>query len=101
MRRRHFLLAIGGCVWGGVGARSSRAIEVANLKSQLESELKARRPVEFAFIARVVELVEKGRLPYGLVYGTFLYARQKQPRPFVYFERAMRTRAAEIGVAID
>ena len=60
--------------------------------------LLARRPVELAFIQRVVTLVQTGRLPLGMVKSTFQWARPKKPRPFPYFERAIRVRAAQIGV---
>jgi hypothetical protein len=76
------------------------AAQVADLQEQLEFGLKTRRPAEIAFIARVVTLVEQDRLPLALVKSTFQWARPKQPRPFPYFERAMRIRAARIGVQI-
>ncbi len=72
----------------------------ADLKDQLESELRARRPEEFAFIERVITLMEAGTLSRDMVEGTFFWARERQPRPFQYFERAMRIRAAEIGVTL-
>ena len=74
------------------------AVKAADLKDQLEKGLKARRPSEFAFIARVVRLVERERLPRSLVEGTFLWARPKRPRPYQYFERAMRIRARRLGI---
>lgn len=72
----------------------------AELKDELEAGLKARRPEEFQFIARVVKLVEEGRLPLKLVRSTFVWARRKKPYPFPFFERAMIARAAQIGVQI-
>jgi len=74
------------------------AAEVADLEDQLEKGLRARRPREFAFIARVVAFVEQDKLPLKLVKETFDWAREKKPYPFQYFERAMRLRAAKIGV---
>jgi hypothetical protein len=72
---------------------------VTDLKTTLEKGLRARRPVEFEFLGRVVQHVESGKLPRSLVMSTFLWAR-KQPdgRQVVYFEQALRTRAAKIGV---
>ena len=81
----------------GVAAAAS----VADLQEQLERGLLARRPVELAFIQRVVTLVQTGRLPLGMVKSTFQWARPKKPRPFPYFERAIRVRAAQIGVPIQ
>ena len=72
----------------------------ASLKDQLEKGLRARRPEEFAFIGRVVALVDDGKLPVKLVRGTFGWARRKKPYPFPYFERALKLRAAKIGVVV-
>ena len=76
------------------------AAKEADLKERLEKGLKARRPAEFKFIARVVELVEQKTLPLGMVDGTFLWARRKAKHPFQYFERGLRIRAAKIGVKL-
>ena len=67
--------------------------KVADLKTQLESGLRARRPQEFRFIARVVRLVERKRLTMKIVQETFHWARRKRPYPYPYFERAMKIRA--------
>lgn len=78
------------------------AVEEPSLKDTLEKGLKARLPTEFAFINRVVTLVDQGRLPRKLVLGTFDYARKKgHPKyPFPRFQRAMILRAAKIGVRL-
>lgn len=73
---------------------------VASLKDQLQDGLQARLPREFAFVDHVVKLVNEGKLPRSLVDSTFLWARPKKPYPFPYFERALRIRAARIGVAL-
>ena len=79
----------------------SRPAKVADLKDRLEKGLRARLPADFQFIERVVDLVNQGQLPEKLVMGTFDYARRKsRRRPFPYFERALRLRAAKIGVTI-
>ncbi len=65
---------------------------VADLKSQLEAGLRARRPEEFAFIARIVELVDIGKLSPKLVIETFHWSRRKRPYPYQYFERAIKIR---------
>ena len=80
--------------------RSDVAVQVADLKEQLEDELKARRPEEFQFIAHVVEMVKKNQLPLKLVKETFHWARKKRPYPFVYFQRALRIRAAKLGIKV-
>ncbi len=79
---------------------TAAAAEVANLQDQLESGLQARRPVELVFIGRVVTLIEQDGLPLPLVLSTYQWARTKKPRPFPYFERGLRIRAARIGIQL-
>jgi len=74
--------------------------DIADLKTQLNSGLRCRRPEEFEFVNLVVQLVDNLQLSEELVKGTFQWARKKKPYPFPYFERALRERAAEGGVAI-
>ena len=74
------------------------AVDTGDLQDKLEVGLRIRRPQEFAFVALVVGKVEAGTLPRQLVEETFLWARKKQPYPYVYFERAMKIRAAKEGV---
>ena len=95
-----FVLVVSVCLLLSAGGAAAGAAEVADLQEQLESELKVRRPVEFAFVDRVCDLVETDVLPFDLVNATFLWARPKRPRPYVYFERAMRVRAAQRGVRL-
>jgi hypothetical protein len=73
----------------------------ADLQEMLESGLKARRPVEFEFIALVVRRVEEGRLPESLVRGTFFWARHKRPFPFPYFERGLKARILRLRIDAD
>ncbi len=84
----------------GLVQTNTIAAKVADLKKQLEAGLRARRPAEFAFIAKVVELVESDVLPRKLVNNTFLWARKKKPYPFPYFKRALRILAAKLGISI-
>ena len=81
-------------------ARVPRGVKSANLQEQLEKGLRARLPQEFAFIDRVVKMVEKGKLPLDLVRSTFDWARDKRPYPFPYFERGLKKRAARIGIIV-
>ncbi len=69
-----------------------------DLKDALEKGLKARRPEEFKFIARVVTLVEFGILPKRLVQSTFFWARAKPRVQAFYFERALKVRARRLGI---
>lgn len=87
-----------------LGLESSvEAADVAELKDQLEDGLRARQPRELRFIATVVVMVERGRLPLPIVVSSYRWAREKAGRskhPFPYFERALRILAARIGVEI-
>lgn len=75
--------------------------KVASLKDQLEKGLKARRPEEFAYIGYIHSLVEAGDLPVQLVLETFHWSRRQDPHfPFPYFQRAIRIRAARVGITI-
>ncbi len=84
-------------------ASQAVAAEVADLHQQLKSGLKARRPEEFAFIQKVVTMVENDTLPLDLVMSTFLWTR-KNPKareyPFVYFQAALRERAKKLGIDV-
>lgn len=72
-----------------------------DFKQQLETGLYARRDEEFAFIARVVQMVNQGQLSRELVTSTFIWARKKRPYPYVYFERGLKVRAARIGITVQ
>ncbi len=72
----------------------------ASLKETLVFGLKPRLPSEYAFIDLVVARVEAKTLPLELVIGTFRWARGRKPYAHPYFERAMRLRAAQIGVQL-
>ncbi|MCA9152773.1 MAG: hypothetical protein KDA92_25890 [Planctomycetales bacterium] len=76
------------------------SVKAANLQETLEKGLRARRPEEFAFLERVILQVDQGQLPLDLVRSTFDWARHKRPYPYVYFERAIKIRAARIGVDV-
>jgi hypothetical protein len=75
--------------------------QAADLSETLRFGLKCRRPLEFEFVALVVEKVEQQQLPRELVLSMFDYAKKQRPnQPFPYFEAGMRKRAAAIGVAL-
>ncbi len=107
-RRRRVCLVVGLLGLGVLALTSSqtispvaRAAKTANLKDQLEKGLKARRPEEFAFLAKVVSRVANDTLPRSLVDSTFLWARKKgtgRIRPYQYFESGLKLRAKRIGV---
>ncbi|NIP84822.1 MAG: hypothetical protein GTO03_04395 [Planctomycetales bacterium] len=82
------------------GLPSTVRAETESLQETLENGLKARRPEEFAFIARVVRLVDQGTLPRSLVETTYLWARRKRTVPYPYFEKGLRVRAQRIGIEL-
>lgn len=70
-----------------------------DLRKQLETGLKARRPSDFAYIKTVVAKVENGTLPRDVVTEAFLYARaQDSPYPIVYFQFTLKKLAAKAGI---
>ena len=71
-----------------------------DLKTQLEKGLKARRPVEFAYIDQIISLVESGKLPRSLVTSTFVWARQRPTRQLQYFQFALAARAKGLAVQL-
>ena len=73
----------------------------ANLTETLEKGLRARRAEEFAFLERIITMVDQGQLPVDLVRSTFDWARHKRPYPYVYFERAIKIRAARLGIKVE
>jgi hypothetical protein len=104
MRRRDWLVSVA-LLLSGIGYRVTRADSPVapggpTLKTTLEKGLKARRPVEFEFIANVVSLVDNGTLPKSVVETSFLFARDKQPWPYPYFERALKLNAQKLGITL-
>jgi hypothetical protein len=82
-------------------ASSCQAEDVAQLSDMLKNGLRVQRPKDLAFIKRVVELVDQGRLPVPLVKSTFSWARSKPVRyPFPYFVKALRIRAGKLGIRL-
>ena len=82
---------------------STIAANVAGLQEQLETGLKARRPEEFVFIEKVVNMVSNDQLPLSLVKSTFQWTRQSpkaRKYPFYYFQRALRERAKKLGITV-
>jgi hypothetical protein len=87
-------------LWAQSPAMTGGGVSGLDLQSQLEKGLKARRPVEFAYIHQIVGLVESGKLPRSLVTSTFGRARQKQDRQLQYFQFALQARAKGLGVTL-
>ena len=103
MHRRHWLHAILvglSTAFAWINSSAAQTRRNANLQQRLESGLKARLPSEFAFIRRVVQLVDEGKLPEDVVQAAFNWARERRPYPYQYFVRAIRELAARRGVRI-
>lgn len=71
-----------------------------DLKGQLEKGLKARRPVEFEYIAQIVAMVEAGTLPRKYVDSTFIYARKTKHRPLQRFQFALDAQVRPLGINV-
>lgn len=72
-----------------------------DLKKQLETGLKARRPSDFSYINWIVTKVQNGTLPRTLVDQSFLFARQQNSDyPIVYFQFCLKKLAQKAGVAL-
>jgi hypothetical protein len=101
LTRRSWLTGLGAAMLAWTLLSTANADNIASLSDTLKSVLRARRPEEFAFIARVVDLVEQGQLPYDTVLAVMKYATGKRARiPYPYFEQGIRIKAAELGVEI-
>ncbi|MFZ4732864.1 MAG: hypothetical protein ACOYK7_10055 [Pirellulales bacterium] len=73
-----------------------------SLEDRLTTGLQARRPADVAYIGRVVDMVEQGKLPAKLVDSTFLWAvRRRQRHPLPAFREALRLQADRIGIEIE
>ena len=89
------------CTLVVIAPPDASGVDVADLEDQLKNGLRVRRAGDLAFIDKVVELVEAGRLPVSLVKGTFQWARTKTIRyPFPYFAKALRIRAGKLGIKL-
>jgi hypothetical protein len=85
-----------------------RTQQIATLRERLIFGLEARIPSELAFVDAVVLEVRFGRLPQRMVDQTFFWARDRasiaengsQQRPIIFFQPAMRLRAARLKIKL-
>ena len=99
--RRTMLSRVVVTTWAALfGTQTLEAVEVADLQEELENGLRARGRDQLAFIGRVCQFVENGRLPVAMVKASFQWSRPKKPHPFPYFQRAIRRQARGIGVQL-
>lgn len=93
--------AVGSCPQAVAATGQDTATDdIEDLRKTLAEVLRARRPQEFAFLDRVVDMVDKGTLPRTLVVSTFNWARKKPRHAFQYFEFGLRERAKRLGIHI-
>jgi hypothetical protein len=91
---------------GPIVLRQGSAQRPISLRDRLIVGLEARLKSEIAFCEEVTLEVKLGHLPIRMVDETFLWAREKSEsmlnatgfRPIIYFQFAMRARAARINV---
>ncbi len=108
MMRRSLLLALLVLLVGSLNSPaasppppvSAGGVTGLDLQTQLEKGLRARRPVEFAYIAQIIKLVESGALPRDLVVSTFGWARGRSTRQLQYFQFALQARAKGLNVQL-
>ena len=82
---------------------SQRNLAAVKLKDILEKGLRAYKPTDFTYIAKVVAAVDTGQLSRRFVLGTFHYTRRKYKfKKYLvpYFQAVLTKRAAKIGVTI-
>jgi len=104
--RRSWLITAGTSALAILVCRGAVGAERVPLRNRLQAGLKARTKAEFAFLDRVVEMVEDGKLPRALVDRVFFWARKKaaekpgpkKRRPMVYFQPALVRLARQIHI---
>ncbi|MGE0605776.1 MAG: hypothetical protein AB7O62_01530 [Pirellulales bacterium] len=70
------------------------------LRETLEKGLKARRPVEFQYLAKISRMVDRKQLSENMVRATFGWARKRPGRPLQQFQFALYEIAKEQGVEV-
>ena len=70
------------------------------LRETLEKGLKARRPVEFRYIANISRMVDRGQIPESMVRSTFGWARKRSDRSLQQFQFALYERARKQGYRV-
>ena len=86
--------------WVALQRPAQAGVRTVSLQDRLEKGLRARRPQEFAFIAKVCKLVDAKVIPRKMVDATFFWARRKRRWPYQYFEFGMRRQAARMKIAL-
>ena len=81
--------------------RITNTIPTTRLRDMLRVELEPRTPDELAYLERVVLMVKRRELPLSLVLRIFDWAREIEPYPFPYFQRALTIQAKRLGIVLD
>ena len=66
----------------------------------IKAGLRTAQIEEDGFINEVVDMANKGELPWALVDNVFSWARQKPKHKFQYFRKALITLAARQGITV-
>jgi hypothetical protein len=113
MTRRFWLSCVAWSLgWLGTLSASRRVSadqDQPTLNEMLRSQLKCRRPEEFAYVDLVTAKVDSGELPLSMVLSMLKWSRKraiaemesrkrKTDIPFPYFQQGLMLRAQEIGV---
>ncbi len=72
-------------------------------EQQLQAVLRTRFPQEKDFVAQIVLLVQREKLPRNLVDSAWLWVRKNRPTtkyPFVYFERVLRLQGEQLKLDV-
>jgi len=85
----------------GTNQAQSGGTQVPTLNEILVNNLRATLTEQQAFIKKVVEKTEQGKLNSKLVIAVMRYSQRRNARfPFPFFERAMRYQASKQGVTL-
>jgi hypothetical protein len=85
----------------GVSAAATPAAAQVLDANAIRAVLRTATPEEDGFIDRVVEMVDDGELPIGVVQSTLIWAKGQPRHKFQHFRRGLITRAARFGVGAD
>ncbi len=92
------------CLIHSSKAEAGTFLKKANLQQTLNSVLKARTDTQKAYVKRVTELVNQGKLPLQIVDSSYLWIRKKATTrarkiyPIIYFQEVLRLRAKGLGI---
>jgi hypothetical protein len=99
MQRRIFLTMAAAGLAAPIFAQQPGTGE-GTLKDTLVFGLRPRQPADYAFIDTVIAKVDDKTLPLDLVIAIYRWSLSKKPYPYPFFERALKVKAAALGVEL-